>query len=176
MRLIRYSAVVLLALLIVAGLVVSMRTFASMGNSQHISPPTPQKGSSSVGVPAITPHINLNNPNLPTFTVSDVTQYVLKYGSPEGPLTQGSHITFEKIVFVTSPEASVLMKGESTGLPNNALVCYVLIHGPFKATGMHLDPVFGIKTAPVVPLTEIVYDARTGKMLVWGVTGISFKH
>jgi len=174
MRIVRYYVAAALALLLLVGIAVSVRVFASAGGTRQSSPQV-GSGTPSLGFPAITPHINLNNSNLPTFTTSDVTQYILQHGSPAGPLVKGAHITFEKIVFVTSLDASQLMKGESTGLPNNALVCYVLIHGPFQATGMHLNPVVGPKSAPVVPLTDIVLDARTGNLLVWGIPDISFK-
>ncbi len=176
MRLVRNCIAVGLALLVLVGLVFSLKALASRGNSQTATSrsASSQTNTQSPGSPAITPHINLSNPKLPTFTANDVRQYILHNGSPAGPLVKGAHITFEKIEFVTSSQASQLLKGEWIGLPDNAPVCYVLIHGPFKATAVHPDPEFSPKSVPIVPFADIVFDARTGNWLVWGIPDLTF--
>jgi hypothetical protein len=79
--------------------------------------------------------------------------------------TAGKTGTIVKIAFMTSKQASILMKGESAGLPDDALVCYVELHGPFLLTGISVPPSGKI---PVVQNIQYVIDAQTGSELVFG--------
>lgn len=116
---------------------------------------------SQPGEPAITP----TQKGVPAFTVADVRQYLATHAFPGGPTVSGAPSTIVQIVFITSKQASELMQGESIGLPDKALVCYVELHGPFLLTKAHTPP--GQPT-PVAPNGELVFDAQTGNLLLWG--------
>ena len=167
MRHLHYFTTGLLAIALLAVLVFAFVIHVS-ASPQNAGPPTPHSGSSnpSVGLVGVTPHINLSNPNAATFTEQDVRQFVVQHGSPLGPLVDGAHLAIEQVRFVTAQQASTIMNGEFIGLPANAPTCYVLIHGPFKITNMHHPPSFHATTASD---TEMVFDGRTGKIVVWGI-------
>jgi hypothetical protein len=152
----------------------SVNTSASASLPADRTPPPALPTNMEAGAPAITPHIHLaaSQANLPTFTQTDVVQYISQHGSPAGPLMPGAHLTILKIEFTTARQASQLMEGEDMGIPDNAPVCYVLLQGPFRATNMHLPPASAKKFpggVPVVSRTELAFDGRTGNLLVWGI-------
>ncbi|MGH2497074.1 MAG: hypothetical protein ACRDIV_20440 [Ktedonobacteraceae bacterium] len=100
--------------------------------------------------------------------MDDVKAYIPTAPYPILVPIQGTHLTIEKVLFVSSQEATQLMHGESTGLPDSALVCFVLLKGPFyvQIDRPPNDPAGAAQTA-----TEIaeVFDAHTGNLLVWAV-------
>jgi hypothetical protein len=113
------------------------------------------------GIPAIQP----TKPGIPAYTVEDVRQYVLTYGFPGGKPLSGGPPVILAIQFITAQEASILMRGESADRPDTALVCYVLVKGPFDANGKHEpEP----SKAGSFAEGEMVFDAQTGNLLVWG--------
>jgi hypothetical protein len=59
------------------------------------------------------------------------------------------------------------MHGESTGLPDDAMVCYVELRGPFNPVMMSIPPGAGGQQKPV-ETGEEVFDAETGNLLEWG--------
>jgi outer membrane protein assembly factor BamB len=119
-----------------------------------ISPP------SSTG---ITPHLK----GIPAFTTADVEHYIQANGFAGGPTVSGAPPTILKILFVSSKQASDLMHGESTGLPDDALVCYVELRGPFNPVMISEPPGASGPQKPV-EIGEEVFDAETGNLLVWG--------
>jgi len=135
-----------------------------------LAPPTPlplTPPPSRVGVPAITPHLK----GIPSFTIADVQHY-LNTGPgtpfPGGMTTAGTRPVATVIEFITSQQASVLMKGGQTGLSDTALVCYVGLQGPFS-TGVISG---GPGSKPGIANTGLmVFDASTGNLLVWGFMG-----
>lgn len=122
-----------------------------------------------VGNPAIQPHLSQNGVE-PAFTQDDVITFFQKYGFYAGPVVPGAHLKILTIQFVTASKASQLMVGESVGRPDNALVCYVKVEGPFFLTNIHGGPP---RPNSKVPTTakygDAVFDAHTGNLLVWGV-------
>jgi hypothetical protein len=84
-----------------------------------------------------------------------------------GPTVSGAPPTILKILFVSSKQASDLMHGESTGLPDGALACYVELRGPFNPVMMSVPPGTRIQQKPVEIGVE-VFDAETGNLLEWG--------
>jgi hypothetical protein len=131
---------------------------------------TPQSPSHQVattsygpGVPAISPRTNAPV----AYTAADVTQYIKVNGFSGGTVVAGHHLVIEKILFITSKQASALMRGESVGRPDNTIVCYVQLRGPFFPG--ELDPPMGVKNpnATVLRVYEI-FDAHTGNLLDWG--------
>lgn len=121
--------------------------------------PNPSSSPTSTGM------IPITKTGIPAFTLADVEQYF-----KEHPVltTAGKPGTIVKIAFMTSKQASILMKGESVGLPDDALVCYVELHGPFLLNGISVPPG---ATIPVVQNIQYVIDAQTGSELVFGSVG-----
>jgi hypothetical protein len=119
------------------------------------------------GSPAIKPHLYTANPNEPTYTATDVENYIMAKGVPAGPLVPGAHMTFKEIVFVTAGQAALLPLGDETGYPSNKLVCYFLIHGPFYPLNKHeYDPKGPLKP---VQYSLAIFDGVTGNFLGWGI-------
>lgn len=103
--------------------------------------------------------------------MSEVKNYISKYGFPGGPTVKGVSPTVLKVLFITAKQASILMHGEDIGRPDNALVCYVLLRGPFDTSSISV-PYDAQQTPTVhkpVPLGEMLFDAHTGNLLVWGI-------
>ncbi len=74
----------------------------------------------------------------------------------------------KEILFVTAGQAALLPGGDETGYPSNALVCYVLIHGPFYPLNKHTP--FGANGTPQpVQYNIIIFDGVTGNYLYWGI-------
>lgn len=117
------------------------------------------------GFPGITPHAAPNTAG-PAFTRDDVIAYYQKYGF-FAPLAPGAHLQILTIQFISAKQASQLMEGESVGRPDNYLVCYVKLQGPFLTKYLHVPR--GAKLPPTVEYGHDVYDAHTGNALVWGV-------
>ena len=116
------------------------------------------------GAPAITPHAPPNSAG-PAFTQADVIVYLDKYGFL--PLAPGAHLQILTIQFVSAKQASQLMDGESVGRPDDYLVCYVKVEGPFLTAGLKLSP--QAKAPKTVKYGDAVFDAHTGNLIVWGV-------
>src|SRR5579875_856850 len=120
------------------------------------------------GSPAITPRFKqcvAKTASGHAFTTADVVAYLNKDGF--APLAPGAHMKILTIQFVSAAQASKLMAGESVGRPDDALVCYVSVEGPFLVANMIHVPK-GAKIPPAKYGHE-VFDAHTGNMLLWGV-------
>ncbi|MDQ2904052.1 MAG: hypothetical protein M3Y81_10905 [Chloroflexota bacterium] len=75
--------------------------------------------------------------------------------------TTGSVVSIQ---FLTSAQASALMKGAETGLPATAAVCYVKLKGPFTLVA----PVApGARPLPTVAYGVEIFDGQTGNLLMW---------
>ena len=135
------------------------------------------------GAPAISAHVSAgmnavattktttdytNTSLTPAFTASDVIAYLNKDNGAgfTGPLAPGAHLKIVTIQFVTAKQAFTLTKGESIGRPDDYLVCYVKIQGPFQTTNMMLPP--EAKAIPTVATNYAVFDGHTGNLLVYG--------
>src|SRR5579871_4813587 len=158
--------VVFLALIIVG---VGFLGGSAVANSKPPAPPPTHKPF-QISQPYLpgSPGIKLRtapNTSGPAFTQADVTTYFQKYGFL--PLAPGAHLQILTIQFVSAKQASQLMDGESVGRPDDYLVCYVKVQGPFLLTGIPVPP-----EAKKVPTTarygDEVFDAHTGNLIVWG--------
>lgn len=98
-------------------------------------------------------------------TLAQVRQYVITNPFPGGPTISGQAPQIVSIQLVTSLQAEQLLNGEETGLPANAMVYLVILHGPFILTNVHSPA--PIKMQPSPGGFE-VFDAQTGNMLEWG--------
>jgi hypothetical protein len=68
-------------------------------------------------------------------------------------------------MFIGGGDASKLLGGATVGRPDDYLVCYVELSGPFLLSGMSLPP--GMKP-PVVQTAHEIFDAHTRNLLVFG--------
>lgn len=119
------------------------------------------------GSPAIQPRTSTKTSGA-SFTNDDVVAFLNKYNGRgfSGPLVQGAHLKIVTIQFVTAKRASELMQGESVGRPDDYLVCYLKIEGPFLLTDVHQPRGSGLPNK--VEFNDAVFDAHTGNLLVWG--------
>ncbi len=114
------------------------------------------------GTPAISPHKDGT-----LLTVADVQQYVTTHPFPGGPVVPGTQLKIVILQLMTSQEASVQMRGEYVGLPDNAEVYYVVVKGPFLLT--NVTAMISNQGPHKFELGEEAFDAKTGNRLVWGI-------
>lgn len=108
--------------------------------------------------------IPLTQKGVPAFTVNDVVSYVTTHPFAGGPTISGKPPSVVSVKFITSQLASQNLNGESTGLSDNASVCYVELYGPFTLEGASVP--LGAKLHPANNVIE-VFDASTGNLLMW---------
>ena len=119
--------------------------------------------------PAGRPALKLNPGHIPAFTAEDMKAYL--QGATEcslGPTLTGEPPTVESVEFAPVKELTKRLH-VWIGPSDDALVCFVVLRGPFHLTQISLPPgkvVYGIPWCNTV--TEI-YDASTGRLLVKGV-------
>ena len=161
-RLLSLSLISLLALLVVAFGVMITRPTTDVSHAQQLSNSV-QRGSldpHALGLPAITPRNKAVGASTPTFTTDDVVQYVHAHSMPDASLS-GPKPVITRIAFLTSREVSILLKGESTGVPDDTLLCYVELSGTFTFSGS--------SGVTVTYHTGVeVFDAHTGNLLITG--------
>ncbi len=175
MRIKAWSLLGLLTLLLVA---VAFSAASAGARVSHLQfPPTPppprtDRGAPNlgpIGAPAIHPTRDPSTNGGAAFTAADVEQFIQTNGYAGGPTVSGKPPTILKILFVTSKEAGILLNGQDVGLPDDALVCYVLLNGPFYETA--IPPYVPNRTPPPTPLTYqtgyAVFDALTGNLLMY---------
>lgn len=115
-----------------------------------------------VGIPAITPHLKTTDGRQPTFTETDVVQWVRAHPM-ESALPGSVPASVASVAFITSQVVSAQLLGESTGLPDGALVCYVRVTGKFAS----YSPVGG---PPLIYHDGyILFDAVTGNLIMSNV-------
>ncbi len=165
------------AAIFLALLIVGVAWFTNAATATPIKPPAPPPVHSPFqvsqsylpGSPGIQPHLP-QNASGPAFTQDDVIAFFNKYGFYAGPVVPGAHLQILMIQFVTAKQASQLMYGESVGRPDDYLVCFVKVRGPFLLTNVHGGPP---RPNAKVPTTaedgHAVFDAHTGNLLVWGL-------
>jgi hypothetical protein len=126
------------------------------GAPQYAVGSLPGSPGSIMGLPAITPRNNC----APSFTEQDVRAYLQTHRelipAPHAPPT-----TVTLVQFMTSAEASHRMDGESIGLADDAIVCYVELSGEF----MPYDVPSSVTPHPS-SVGVLVIDAHSGNILV----------
>ncbi|HJT56571.1 MAG TPA: hypothetical protein VJ761_08750 [Ktedonobacteraceae bacterium] len=161
-------------------LIVGIVAFTNLVGATSLKPPPPppvhhafQVSQTYVpGNPGIQPRASLagSGPSEATFTRDDVIAFFNKHGFYAGPVVSSAHLKILTIQFVTAERASELMKGESVGRPDTALVCYVKVQGPFRLTNIRGGPAQIASKMPTTAMYgDAVFDAHTGNLLVWGV-------
>lgn len=157
-------AVVVLLAMVLAGVLLSNALGTKASSSTSIQPPVHNHPTIHYtdGAPAISLHSDGT-----LLTVADVRQYVNTHRFPGGAVVPGSHLQIMILQLMTSQEASIEMRGEYIGLPDNAPVYYVVVKGPFSMADLLLPP--GSKGSQTYNEGEEAFDAKTGNLLVWGI-------
>ena len=163
----KYIPLAVAAILVILGVLVFVRQSVASSASGACAPPTTIRTSQAKhpapgdypGVPAIKPSMP---GRVPAFTTADVCAYIHAHNFAPG--IDDSKIT--RILFIPSSEAFTLMKGEQTGIADNEMVCDV----EFANINITLNdvPRPSGAPAPVIYTGQIVYNAATGNILVWG--------
>jgi hypothetical protein len=127
-----------------------------------------------VGLPAITPHLNLNTSNaavasLPTYTAADAIAYA--DANPPTGMTSLAPFAVTGVQFMTDAQADQQLQ-TVIGLAPTALVCVVEVHGRFQALLLGAAPA----NLPTFDLAYEVFDGRTGNFLVSAEVGSSVEH
>ncbi|HZU69219.1 MAG TPA: hypothetical protein VFA09_18225 [Ktedonobacteraceae bacterium] len=157
--------------------IVGIAWFTNAATATSVKPPAPPPVHRAfqisqtylAGDPAIHPHLAQNGSG-PAFTQDDVIAFFNTNGFFAGPVVPGAHLKILTIQFVTARQASQLMRGESVGRPDNALVCYVKVQGPFLLTNIRgAPPRPNVKAPTTAEYGDAVFDAHTGNLLIWGV-------
>ena len=160
----RKPAIITVSILFIAASVGAILLNFAGADAASVNPPPP---------PQNHPYINFNDgasaipahQNNTLLSVTDVQQYVLAYPCPIGPTVSGGLPKIVVIQLMTSRNASRVMGGEYVGLPDDALVYYVLLKGPFIPE--NIITITGADIG-IADRMEEVFDAYTGNQLVWG--------
>ena len=120
----------------------------------------------TIGVPAIHPR----NDCTPSFTEQDVRDYFRSH--PDlGRIGRIDGLTITRILFTTSHDGRRLIGGDSVGLPDDAIVCYVEMHGIMVARPQTALPGSSTHQPSSVEATVwVVFDAHTGNELDVGLS------
>jgi hypothetical protein len=115
------------------------------------------------------PALTLRSGHVPAFTAEDMQAYLR--GAPEcslGPTLSGESPTVESVEFASVKELRERLH-VYIGPSDDALVCFVVLRGPFHLTQISLPPgkvVYGI---PWCNIVGEIYDAMTGNILCHSV-------
>ena len=123
------------------------------------------KGMMSGTQPQGRPALKLTPNQVPAFTAEDMKAYL--QGAPccsLGPTLSGQPPTVESVEFASCRELRDRLH-VYIGPDDDALVCYVVLRGPFNLTGVSFPP-GGHHLPPFSETEEEIYDASTGRLLV----------
>lgn len=160
----RKAVTSIVSLLFIAALVVGILLNFGNADAASVNPPLLPQNHPSIhfndGASAIPAHRENT-----LLSVEDVQRYVLTHSCPIGPTASGGLPKIVVVQLMTSRNASKVMGGEYVGLPDDALVYYVLLKGPFIP-----EFVITVAGAPagIVGNMDEVFDAYTGNQLLWG--------
>ncbi len=119
-----------------------------------------------LGIPAITPRASLMSASGPRFTRDDVIQYIGTHPQILGAIPGKPAPVVTSVQFVTAAQASVLLQGESIGLPDSSPVCIVRAKGSFASS--YSPPILAHTAEAPAATAVLVFDAHTGNMIISG--------
>ena len=155
------SLIVLLCLIIVGGVINANASSYSSRGAAQITQVKPHPKIGPPGYDAIMPR---NNSPI-AITADDVRQFTQKSGFAGGPTLTGKPPVITMLKFMTSKQARALT-GDELGLPDSAMVCYVVLRGPFNPIGVSGPP--GTYVPSSIMDGYEIFDAHTGRLIVWG--------
>jgi hypothetical protein len=154
------------SLIMVIGIMVLVECGGGNGNphptSGKIALPSPTLRQPA-GEPAIKPTIN----GVPAFSKLDVINYITTHpmlftNTPDSTIKVGEN----DIAFITSKEVNRFINRQNTGIPDNYLLCFALLTGPFTFSGPPTDK--GQSSTGTYAQAYEVFDATTGNLLMGG--------
>lgn len=113
-----------------------------------------------VGSPAIRPRLVSTGPSVPAFQAADAAQFASTHAMPQNQAV-GSQTMVVSVRFLTSKQVSDLLNGESTGLPDSTLLCFVELQGTFTFGG-------GMGSMVTYHRGYEVFDAHSGNIIMAG--------
>lgn len=123
----------------------------------------------SAAQPPGRPALKLTPGQVPAFTAEDMKAYL--QGAPEcslGPTLSGEPPTLDSVEFASCKELRERLN-MWVGPSDDALVCFVVLRGPFHLTRISLPPGKVVYGMPWCNIVGEIYDAMTGRLLVRGV-------
>lgn len=161
---------------IVRGILASCAIFLALAYTLRLGPfwapavvtgrACPGPSTPPYGFPAIHPHDNCT----PSFTIQDVRTYVQTSGNfGLGHMGPAKNITVTQVIFTTSRDASRLMDGETTGLPDDAIVCYAELRGTASGQATFLPVGVPAKESTQQVTIKVIFDAHTGNELEFSI-------
>jgi hypothetical protein len=115
------------------------------------------------------PALKVTRGQVPAFTAEDMKAYL--QGAPEcslGPTLTGEPPTVESVEFARVKELTKRLNMWISP-DDDALVCFVVLRGPFHLRGISLPPGNVVYGLPWSNTVSEIYHAMTGHMLVHGV-------
>lgn len=156
-------------LLVVTGFVaasvvgtLALAAFTSVPTIQTVAQPTASPGAAKQ-LSAGGPTIRLVKKDGSPITQADVIKYVQTSGMPR-VLTQAQSVKVTRAELLTSSEISVLLHGEPTGYPDDAMLWFVEMNGTFvfpANLGQTITSHVGYQ----------VFDPITGNLVMYGGMG-----
>lgn len=151
-----------IAAAVIAGMVILFIATTSSSAAQNVVSQTTITPTPAIVSGATIPLHASNDPALTIpgarFTSADAAKWVSAHAVPHTFVS--AKPTVGQIDFITSGEASTRLKGETIGIPDSSLVCYVPFYGNFTAIG---PP----KSKPVTFSKGVeIFDAQTGNLLL----------
>ncbi len=130
----------------------------------HCPGPSDSPLSVEAGQPLGAPSIAPRNQCTPSFTVQDVLDY--EHAHPFGNMRMASigHPKVTKVLFITSAQASQRLGGESIGLADDALVCFVELDGAYRFS----PPLGAGDVREHTGTMHEIFDAHTGNLIISG--------
>ncbi len=111
--------------------------------------------------------LELTSNGVPAFTLEDMREYLQSTPSCAlGPTVTGQPPTIETVEFVRCRELTDRLH-LYFGLADDALVCYVVLRGPFYPAGVSYAA-GSQHVAGVCNRAQEIYDAQTGRLLLIG--------
>lgn len=123
--------------------------------------------------PLVRPALKLNSGHVPAFTAEEMTAYL--QGAPEcslGPTLSGEPPTVESVEFASAKELRERLQVYISS-DDEAIVCFVVLRGPFHLTRISLPPGKVVYGLPWCSIVGEIYDARTGHLMVTGVNAFT---
>jgi hypothetical protein len=111
--------------------------------------------------------MTVTNTSQAAFTEDDIRQFLATH--QRFMTTDGSTPQIARVLFIPASQASTLLKGEPIGRPAPTLVFYVEVHGNLSTASIHSPP--GVNIPSIAHVGDIVFDAQTGHLLLWGFDG-----
>jgi hypothetical protein len=153
--------IVIAAILVAQATPATTPTVGASPLRSQLDRPAPHSTSIPTCRSAIPVKAGASTPSSPRYSEVDAIQYVTAHPMPRNHAGSAEHPTAVVARFMTIAQVSALIQGGSTGLPDDALVCYVELQGNFIFPGPD-------GPGPTYHRGYEVFDAYSGNLLLFG--------